>query len=201
MDMGSFLGLPYSTPLTISDDQNVAVQQTQNFNIITTNMGGQRWTFMITLGHLFGPQEITGKLMAHKSKHQYHTPFEIMAPNIAKFKLPVETPNFTAVSAVQSNKNTVRVNPGANSVLRAVPTGSLIRFENHKKIYMVDQITISGNDIDWELLPRLRENVSAGEVVTVNPMIEVRYVPGFPIAMAFSNTGFHVPMISVVENI
>ena len=199
--METFLGLSYVYPISVINEHGMLTAQTQNLNVITTDIGSQRWSFFIQLHTIWGYSEKAGELLSHRIEHSYDTPFEMQTPVITNHRLPTPTPTFTNIGAKLVNTSTVTVSSSNLAELRAIPAGNFIRFGDKPKIYMITKVSSSGSNQVWNIKPRLRENVSDSERIHVNPNMLVKYSPGSPQSLAFEPQGWVRPNIQCIEHL
>lgn len=193
----------YIYPVSIVDATNILAQQTQSLEIITTSIGSQRWEFTIALRPLYGPSKAAGRLFSHQSKHKSVTPFEIQTPVITGYEIPTGTPAFSIAVAASEGADEIRLLPAGNHILRGVPEGNFIKIGSARKVYKIVEVNLgtSPDTVRWEITPPLINDVGAGDVVTVNPMVNVRYRPNSIQSIAFGGDGRYRPILAVVENV
>ena len=199
--METFLELPYVYPVSVINEHGMLTAQTQNLNVITTDIGSQRWSFFIQLKTIWGYSEKAGELLAHRIENSYDKPFEMMTPVITNHRLPAENLRFMNVGARAVNIDTVTVSGSNVAELRAIPAGNFIRFGDKTKIYMITKVSSSGSNQVWNIKPRLRENVSDSERIHVNPNMLVKYSPGSPQSLAFEPQGWVRPNMQIIEHL
>jgi len=192
----TFLGLDYSTPLTINSRERVSRSETLNLKIQAVSNGSQRWECIITLA----PSNNKGtaatnhhgaRLAVHRTKYGLHSSFNdgSMPQYIgtepyysAVGNLPVTSS--TAFSPVETTDvtlnriGTTKVKMGI-ATTAILPAGRFFTFSNHTKVYQVaaddGSIVVAGQDV--EIFPALLKDVN-DDTITINavdPVITAYY--------------------------
>jgi len=179
----TFLGLEYSTPLTINSKERVSRSETLNLRIQAVSNGSQRWECIITLA----PSNNKGaaaanhhgaRLAVHRVKYGLHSSFnDAPMPQYLGTEFtykngdPITSTGFNVVAVGAStinriNTSIVRIG-GASTAI--VSVGRFFTFSNHTKVYQVavadDDVLSAGTDIT--IFPALLENVN-DDNITVN---------------------------------
>ena len=197
--METFLELPYVYPVSIINQHGMLVAETQNLDVITTDIGVQRWSFFIRLQTIWGYSQKAGELLTHRIEHSYDTPFKIPAPVFTNHRLPSNAPAITAAAATEGT-NVLRVSSADTLQLAQIPVGNFIRIGDKDKVYIITG-TKSGTPREWTISPQLRDPVSANERIHVNPELTVLYSAGSPQSLAFQQRGWVRPNIQVIEDL
>ena len=198
--METFLDLTYIYPVTVINDENISVQETQTSEIITTRLDTQRWLITTALKPVFGTSADAGRLLAHKTRYSWHTDFDFQCPVNTNYRIPKNHPLFRTVGSRNAGTNKIILSPATDGILRGVIEGAFIKFANHSKVYLIDSVKI-GSTVEWTVFPTLRMNVPSNTVVTVNPIMKARYHTNTPMGITHDGQGFIRQVISVAEAI
>lgn len=151
MDNPTFLGLEYSTPLTINSKERVSRSETLNLKIQAISNGSQRWECIITLA----PSNNKGTtaashhgaaLAVHRVQKGLHSSFnDAPMPQYIGTSFDFDNGNsivsgsFSVVEDVLTTVNKlnsvlVRTSGTSNA---SIPAGRFFTFSNHTKVYQV----------------------------------------------------------------
>lgn len=148
---GSKIIARFTAPLSLTSNVPVFINDSVSLKRNVTKRSGQRWELVTNLEPLTFD---ANQLFAFMVLKGAHTPFNIVAPqNYGAVKaLTATSLSVTAIGSVGDSQVAVSGNIGK------IPMGTLIKFDNHSKVYMVaSDLTDNGA---LQIFPNLRVGVN-----------------------------------------
>jgi len=220
MDNPTFLGLDYSTPLTINSKERVSRSETLNLKIQAVSNGSQRWECIITLA----PSNNKGAtaanhhgaaLAVHRVKYGIHSSFndapmpQYIGTSFTYDNGTVINPtSFEIVEDVldtvnKINSTLVRTSGALGAI---IPAGRFFTFSNHTKVYQVieaQSVSSGAQGSTIKVFPPLLADVD-DSLVTLNffdPVITAYYNADGIEGVTYSGGIMTTATIDLIENV
>ena len=163
---GTFPTSPVFNALNFSSEQNTITSTTDSGKMFATQVDGQRWKFSASFPPMTRADFMSVYAFVMKQRSQKET-FSIIPPVISNAR---GTISGSVDGTASVGATTITLSGGTGSIL----AGSLIKFDNHDKVYMVvtDNNDVTGNDLVIE--PPLRTAVSSTNITYDSVPIKVR---------------------------
>jgi len=212
--MAKFLGLDYITPIKISSNQRVAINETLSLKRQSVSNDAQRWELGITLAPSNNKGGTTNdahgaKLSVHKTLNGVHKPFTMPMPqHLGLSYSPTNLNNMPAGAATSAGAVATDSTFGRHGIVNLVPNrdgylqaGWFIRFANHSKVYQVlEYLELEdGTSSVLKIHPPLLSTVPSGGVIKSDPDITVYYAEDSDESVTYTNGIMVNASINVVE--
>ena len=166
-----FLGLRYTTPLSITSEERVFKSETLNLKVQTNASQASRWRIQVGLEPTRTGSNV-GALQAHKAVNGVHSSFPMKMPQ--HYEVQSTSTEVLVTDSVGANHeagvDTVKVVTNGTISINA---GSFISFGSFPKVYVVTEGTTTSGDI--KIFPPLVDTVENLTSVNLSPDILVRY--------------------------
>ena len=217
----TFLGLDYSTPLTINSKERVSRSETLNLKIQAVSNGSQRWECIITLAPSNNKGTVAAnhhgaRLAVHRVKYGIHASFNDAPmpqyigtePFFATGEAPItSSTEFSPVvsSDVSVNRigtTKVKMKASARSTL---PAGRFFTFSNHTKVYQVaaddGNIIVAGQEV--LISPALLKDVNNASITinAVDPVLTAYYNANGIEGVSYVGGIMTAATIDLIENV
>lgn len=163
---GTFPTSPVFNALNFSSEQKTITSTTDSGKMFATQVDGQRWKFSASFPPMTRTDFMSVYAFVMKQRSQKET-FSIIPPIISDAR---GTISGTIDGTASVGATTITLSGGSGSIL----AGSLIKFDNHDKVYMVvaDNADVTANDLTIE--PPLRTAVSSTNITYDSVPLKVR---------------------------
>ena len=200
----SFLGFDYINPVTIEAHRNEYLQRSRDGTLVGVSEGTHRWEVTVGLepkskdtygGSYIHNSSARGMLVAHRAKHGNTIPFTFPMP-IITVDIGSSEPNISQTA--YRGQDTVSIPNGETLSGRA--TGSFVRFSNHRKVYMIESVTLqSGQPDTIHLVPNLVADVETTHTISFRPDLHCTYAPNSGGFFSMDGQSIVINRISVIE--
>ena len=193
--MTDFLGLAFATPLSIQTEQVSNLVRTRDGSIAGTREGYPRWQVDIT----FEPRQFEdyqAELMAHRIRNGVTVPFTMKMPQVARHSSIGSSDSYDVRQAAGRGDSVIVIRPSSS---KTIPEGRFIKFSNHSKVYMTDNVGYSGSDIVLNIVPDLVMAIATTHDCDPNPNLTCTYLENSGGFYQINRRSIIPSQISVIE--